>query len=219
MGTGVGPRVQTFRGGVPSCPAARGGASIFGRLSQAPRGVQWPPVPNCFYRKPNPRVNPGRARIGHMSDPTNPDLPESVQDYAVSANGGGDADPLGGGELACAEMDPSYTRDLVESRMPQRSWAQLERQTGLDNIPRRLLQAQRQRYIPLDVVAAVVRATDLSVAELVVAMFADAGYRDLLPFDMTPDLVRVLGDLADATPEEQALIRAWLAWLRSARPS
>jgi hypothetical protein len=75
-------------------------------------------------------------------------------------------------------------------------------------------QAQRQHQIPLDVVAAIHRATRISVAELVMAFFQDAGYGDLLPYQIDPDTVAIIRKLLMAAPAEQALLTAWLDWLR-----
>lgn len=98
--------------------------------------------------------------------------------------------------------------------MPQRSWAQLERETGLDQLPRRLAQAQRHHYIPLDALVAIHRATGISVAELLVAFFEDSGYGDLLPYNLTSETLGTLQKILEAAPPEQRLLAAWLDWLR-----
>jgi hypothetical protein len=113
--------------------------------------------------------------------------------------------------------DMLRVRALIEAQMPQKSWAQLERETGLDNLPRRLLQAARQRYIPLEVVAAVHQATGITVGELIFALSADAGYHDLLPYEVDSETVGLLRELLQAAPAERALVAAWLDWMRWAR--
>ena len=118
----------------------------------------------------------------------------------------------GNGEYSMA----GRTRALIESRMKQRSLAQLERDTGMENIGRRLNQAAKSAYVPMELLGKISDATGITVGELIVAMFDDAGYERYLPYkNLDATAIQMAMTMMLASPEERNMVASTLAWIRS----
>ena len=100
-----------------------------------------------------------------------------------------------------------------------RSLAQLEREIGFENIGRRLHRAETKRYIPLDLVVAVHDATGITIGELCIAIFDDAGFGEYLPYrDLDAETVRAAMEILKAPQAERDVLVAILGWMRSLQP-
>lgn len=108
------------------------------------------------------------------------------------------------------------TRALIEQRMPQKNLTQLQSEMRVQHLGRTLQQAEKGRYIPLDIVVAIHEATGITIGELCIAMFADAGYGEYLPYlDIDRGAVQAAMDILMAPPKERDVLISILVWMRS----
>lgn len=123
--------------------------------------------------------------------------------------------------MTLEESLPGRTRALIERRLQPkfRSLAQLERAIGMENIGRRLSRAETNKYIPMDLIVAVHEATGITIGEMCVAMFDDAGFGEYLPYlDLDPAAIHTAMEILSAPQAERDMIVAVLGWMRSLRP-
>ena len=112
------------------------------------------------------------------------------------------------------------TRALIEQRLQPkfRSLAQLERAIGMENIGRRLSRAETHKYIPMDLIVAVHEATGITIGELCIAMFDDAGFGEYVPYaGVDSAAVEAAMEVLGAPQPERDVLVAMLALLRSLR--